>query len=117
MWVIRGGNLMGDEILLHQLVKNPVAKVRTSITDDRSRCTKPGENSVLQKLDHNSVVIGLARNRLHPLGHIVYSNQNVQKLEGVWEGPMKSMPHTSKISTINTGLRGIIFLFEILSSF
>jgi hypothetical protein len=25
---------MGDEILLHQLLKNPVAKVRTSITDD-----------------------------------------------------------------------------------
>jgi hypothetical protein len=76
---------MGDEILLHQLLKNPIAEVRTSITDDRSRCTKPSENSVFKKLDHNSVVIGLARNRLHSLGHIVHSNQNVQKPEGVWE--------------------------------
>jgi hypothetical protein len=75
---------MCDEILLHQLLKNPIAEVRTSITDDRSRCTKPSKNSVLQKFD-NSVVIGLVRNRLHPLGHIVHSNQNVQKSEGVWE--------------------------------
>jgi hypothetical protein len=76
---------MCDEILFHQLLKNPVAKVRTSITDDRSRCTKPSENSVLKKFDHNSMVIGLACNRLHSLGHIVHSNQNVQKPERVWE--------------------------------
>jgi hypothetical protein len=30
---------------------------------------------------------------------------------------MKSMPHTSKISTIRMGLRGIIFQREILPSF
>jgi hypothetical protein len=76
---------MGDEILLHQLLKNLIAEVRTSITDNRSRCTKPSKNSVLQKLDHNSMVIGLARNHLHLLGHIVHSNQNVHKFEGVWE--------------------------------
>jgi hypothetical protein len=76
---------MGDEILLHQLLKNLVAKVRTSITDNRSRYTKPSENSVLKKLDHNSVVIGFARNRHHSLRHIVHNNQNVQKPEGVWE--------------------------------
>jgi hypothetical protein len=76
---------MCDEILLHQLLKNLVAEVRTSITDNRSRCTKPSKNCVLQKIDHNSRVIGLAHNHLHPLGHIVHSNQNVQKPEGVWE--------------------------------
>jgi hypothetical protein len=76
---------MCDEILLHQLLKNPVAEVRTTITDNCSRCTKPNKNHVLKKLDHNSVIIGLARNRLHLLGHIVHSNQNVQKPEGVWE--------------------------------
>jgi hypothetical protein len=74
-----------DEILLHQLLKNPVAKMRTTITDNRSMCTKPSKNRVLQKFDHNSVVIGLACNCLHPFGHIVHSNQNVQKPKGVWE--------------------------------
>jgi hypothetical protein len=76
---------MCDEILLHQLLKNPVAEMRTSIIDNGSRCTKPSENCVLQIFDHNFVVIGLACNRLHPLGDIVHSNQNVQKPEGVWE--------------------------------
>jgi hypothetical protein len=33
------------------------------------------------------------------------------------KGPMKSMPHTSKISTTKIELRGIMFLFEILPSF
>jgi hypothetical protein len=76
---------MCDEILLHQLFKNLVAEVHTTITDNRFRCTKPSKNCVLQKLDHNSMVIGFALNRLHPLGHIVHSNQNVQKPKGVWE--------------------------------
>jgi hypothetical protein len=76
---------MCDDILIHQLLKNLVAEVRTSITDNCSRRAKPSKNSVVQKFDHNSMVIGLARNRLHPLGHIVHSSQNVQKPEGVWE--------------------------------
>jgi hypothetical protein len=54
------------------------------------RCTAGGEKwgklyEQFQKLDHNSVVIVLARNRLYPLGHIVHSNQNVQKPKGVWK--------------------------------
>jgi hypothetical protein len=108
---------MGDEIPLHQLLKNLVAEVRTSIINDRFRCTNPSENSVLQKLDHNFVVIGLARNCLHPLGHIVHRNQNVQKPEGVWERSHEIDAAHIKILTINMGLRGIIFLFEILLSF
>jgi hypothetical protein len=108
---------MGDEILLHQMLKNPIAKVRTSITDNRSRCTKLSKNSVLQKFDHNSVVIGLARYHLHPLGHIIHSNQNVQKLEGVWERSHEIDAPYIKISTTKMGLRGIMFLFEILPSF
>jgi hypothetical protein len=81
--VIRGGNLMCDEILLHQLLKNSVVKVLTSITYDCSRCTKMSKDSVFQKLDHNSVVIVLAYNNLHPFGHIVHSNQNIQIAKGV----------------------------------
>ena len=57
----------------------------TSITYDCSRGTKTSKDSVSQKLDHNSVVIGIACNSLHPLGHIVHSNQDVQIAIGVQE--------------------------------
>ena len=77
LWVIRGGNLVGDEVLLHQLLKNLVAEMLASITYDCLRCTEPSKDSVSQKLDHNSVVISLASNSLHPFGHIVHSNQDV----------------------------------------
>ena len=83
LWVKRGGNLVSDEILLHQLLKNLVAEMLTSITDDCSRHIKPSKDSVFQKLDHHSVVIGLACNSLHPFGHIVHSNQDVQIAIGV----------------------------------
>ena len=76
---------MGDEILLHQLLKNLVAEMLTSITYDCSRHTKPSKNSFSKKLDHNYVVIDLACNSLHPLGHIVHSNQDVQIAIGVPE--------------------------------
>ena len=83
LWVIRDGNLVGDEILLHQLLKNSAAEMFASITYDCSRHTKPSKDSVFQKLDHHSVVIGLACNSLHLLGHIVHSNQDVQIAKGV----------------------------------
>ena len=83
LWVIWGGNLVGDEILLHQLLKNLVAKMLTFITYDCSRCTKTSKDSVSQKLDHNFVVISLACNSLHPLGHLVHSNQDVHIAIGV----------------------------------
>jgi hypothetical protein len=51
---------VSDEILLHQLLKNSVAKMLTSIANDCLRCTKTSKDSVSKKLDHNSVVIGLA---------------------------------------------------------
>jgi hypothetical protein len=76
---------MGDEILLHQLLENLVAEMLASITYDCLRRTKPSKDSVFQKLDHNSMVISLASNDLHPLGHIVHSNQNVQITIGVWK--------------------------------
>ena len=84
LWVIRGGNLVGDEVLLHQLLENPVTEMLAS-TYDCSRCTKPSKDSVSQKLDHNSVAISLASNSVHPFGHIVHSNQDVQIAKGVWK--------------------------------
>ena len=78
LWVIWGGNLVGDEVLLHQLLQNLVAKMLTSITYDFSRRTKMSKDSVSQKLDHKSVVISLACNSIHPFRHIVHSNQDVQ---------------------------------------
>jgi hypothetical protein len=77
LWVIWGGNLMCDEVLLHQLLKNPVAEMLTSITNDCLRRTKTSDNNVFQKLDHHSVVIGLACNYLHPLGHVVHDVVNL----------------------------------------
>jgi uncharacterized membrane protein len=78
---------MCDEVLLHQLLKNPVAKMLTSITNDCSRCTKMSKDNVFQKLDHHYVVIGLACNYLHPLGHIVHNNQDVQITKGIQKRP------------------------------
>jgi hypothetical protein len=46
LWVIRGGNLMGDEILLHQLLENLVTEMLASITYDCSRHTKPSKDSL-----------------------------------------------------------------------
>jgi hypothetical protein len=90
---------MCDELLLHQLLKNPIAKMCTSITNDFSRHTKPSKNSVLQKFDHNSVVIGLARNCFHPFGHIVHSNQNIQITKEIWERSHEiNAPHTENLN-------------------
>ena len=55
LWVIWVGNLMGDEILLHQLLKNSIAEMLTSITNDCLRRTKMCKDSVSQKLDNNFV--------------------------------------------------------------
>jgi hypothetical protein len=76
---------MCDEIFLHQLLKNLVVEMLTSITYDCSRSTKMTKDSVLQKLDHNTVVIGLACNSFHPFGHIVHNYEDVQIAKGVWE--------------------------------
>jgi hypothetical protein len=90
---------MYDEVLLHQLLKNPVAKMRTSITNDCLRHTKSSKNSVLQKFDHNSVVIGLARNCFHPLGHTIHRNQNEQIAKGVWKRSYEiNAPHIKNLN-------------------
>ena len=102
LWVIRGGNLVGDEILPHQLLQNLVAEMLTSITYDCSRRTKQSEDNVFQKLDHHSVVIGLACNNLHPLGHIVHSNQDVQIAKGVWKRCLEiNVPHIKNLNEQN----------------
>jgi hypothetical protein len=102
LWVIQGGNFMRDEILLHQLLKNLVAKMLTSITYNCSRHTETSKDNVFQKLDHNSVVIGLARNRLYLLGHIVHSNQDVEIAKGVQERSHKiNAPHFKNLNTQN----------------
>ena len=102
LWVIRGGNLVSDEILLHQLLKNSVAEMLTSITYDCSRRAKPSKDSVFQKLDHHSMVIGLAYNSLHPLGHIVHTNQDVQIAKGVWKRSYEiNVPHIKNLNDQN----------------
>jgi uncharacterized membrane protein len=93
---------MCDEILLHQLLKNPVAEMLTSITYDCSRSTKTSKDSVFQKLDHNFVVIGLACNNFHPFGHIVYSNEDVQITKRVWERSHEiNAPHIKNLNNQN----------------
>jgi hypothetical protein len=69
---------MYDEILLHQLLKYPIAKMLVSVTYDSLRGTKTSKDIILQKLDHDYVVIGLACNNLHPFGHVVHSNKNIK---------------------------------------
>ena len=102
LWVKRGGNLVSDEILLHQLLKNPIAEMLISITDDCLRRTKLSKDSVFQKLDHHSVVIGLACNSLHPLGHIVHNNQDVQMAKGVRERSHEiNAPHIKNLNYQN----------------
>ena len=97
---------MSDEILLHQLLKNLVAELLTSITYDWSRCTKMSKDSVSKKLDHNSVVISLECNNLHPLGHIVHNNQDVQIANGVRERSHEiNIPNIENLNNLN-GVEG-----------
>jgi hypothetical protein len=60
--VIWGYNLVCDEIFLHQLLKDPTAKMLTTITYDCSGSTKMSKDIILQKLNHYSMVIGDAAN-------------------------------------------------------
>jgi len=76
--VIWGCNLVGDEIFLHQLLKDPVVEMLTTITYDCSGSTKTSKDIILQKLNHYFVVIGLASSSLYPFGHIVHSNKDIK---------------------------------------
>ena len=97
---------MCGEILIHQLLKHPAAEMLTSITNDCSRGTKKSKDSVLKKLDHNFVVIGLTCNHLHPFGHIVLSNRNVDIAKRVWEGAHEiDAPHIKNLNYQN-GVEG-----------
>ena len=74
----------------------------TSITYDCSRCTKTSKDSVSQKLYHNYVIIGLTCNCLHPFGHIVHSNQDVQIALEVREGSHEiNAPHIKDLNNQN----------------
>jgi hypothetical protein len=97
---------MRDEILLHQLLKNLVAKMLTSITYDCLRHTETRKDNVFQKLDHNSVVICLACNRFHLLRYIVHSNQDVEIAKGVQERSHEiNAPQVKNLNTQN-GIEG-----------
>jgi hypothetical protein len=64
------------------------------------------KNSVLQKLDQNSMVIGLACNSLHPFRHIVHNNQDVHIAKGVWERSHEiDAPHVKNLNNQN-GVEG-----------
>jgi hypothetical protein len=100
--VIWGCNLVGDEIFLHQLLKDPIAEVLTTITYDCSGSTKTSKYIILQKLNHYSVVIGLASNNLHPFGHIIHSNKDIKMAKGVWEWSHKiDSPHIKNLNNQN----------------
>jgi hypothetical protein len=97
---------MCDEILLHQLLEKIVTKMLASITYDCSRSTKRSEDSVLQNLDHNLVVIVLACNSLHPFRHIVHSNEDIEVAKGVWKRSHEiNAPHIKNLNNQN-GLEG-----------
>jgi hypothetical protein len=84
------------------MLKNSVAKILASITYDCSRSTKMSKDSVLQKLDHNFVVIDLSCTHLHPFGHVVHNNKNVEVAKGVWEESHKvNVPHIKNFNNQN----------------
>jgi hypothetical protein len=73
-----------------------------SIINNCSRSTKTSKDSVSQKLNHNSTAIGHACNSLHPFGHIVHGNKNVQITEGVWEWSHEiNAPHIENLNNKN----------------
>jgi hypothetical protein len=74
--MIGDGNLMGYPVFLHEKVKNPIAKMLASITNDSPWSTKTSKNIILQELDHNLVVICFARLCFHPLRHIINRDEN-----------------------------------------
>jgi hypothetical protein len=66
---------MGYTILLHEMIKNPIAKRLASITDNNTWSTKTSKNIVFQKLNHNLVVICFPSLGFHPLRHVINSDR------------------------------------------
>jgi hypothetical protein len=63
--------LVSDPILLHELLKKSVAKVHPPFANDGTWCPKMCKHIFFQNLKHNSMIIGLTSNSLHPLGNII----------------------------------------------
>ena len=91
--------------------------MRSIITNYRSGGAKSGEDVFFEKFDNHFVVIGLSWHSFYPFRDVIYSNQNELIAEGIRNGPMKSIPQTSKISTSRIGFRGIMSLLEIFPIF
>ena len=108
---------MIDRIFSHQSFKNSITEIRTIITNYRSGGAKSGEDVFFEKFDNHFVVIGLCTHKFYPFRDIVYSNQMNWLPKELENGPMKSIPQTSKISTSRIGFRGIMSLLEIFPIF
>jgi hypothetical protein len=75
---------MGD--LLHELLKKSVPKMLPPIIDDGTWCPKMYKHIFFQKLNHNSMIIGLASIGLHPFGNIINYHKNVEVPIRIREG-------------------------------
>nr|GEZ44768.1 hypothetical protein [Tanacetum cinerariifolium] len=76
LWMIRGGETMGNAVFTHDLCKLVIAKMSTAITYDSSRGTKSGEER-FKELVNNSSVIGGERFRFNLFQQIIDGNENI----------------------------------------
>ena len=95
---------MIDGIFPHQIFKNSVAEMWSIITNYRSGGAKSGEDVLFEKFDNHFVVIRLSRHSFYPLRDTTTKMNWLPKELG--NGPMKSIPQTSKILTSRIGFRG-----------
>ena len=97
---------MCDEVLLHQLLKIPIAKMLTSITMIAHGVPKRANIVSFKNLTTTLWSLILHATASTPLGHIVHSNQDVQIAKRVWERSHEiNAPHVENLNNQN-GIEG-----------
>ena len=104
---------MSNGVLEKQSFEKPVAKVLASVADDGSGSTKSAEDVGLEEFHYHLVIIGLGGHGFYPFRDIIDPTKMYSNPKDGGKGPMKSMPQTSKISTMRMGFNGIISLRDI----
>ena len=80
-------NLLSYSVFGKESVEGLVAKVAALITNYGSRRPIPGEDVLLEKLEHHLGIIHGSGNSFHPLAYIVHRQQDIQLPKGLRERP------------------------------
>jgi hypothetical protein len=115
--VIRSGNPVINSNVHKSFLECPINEVWPSITDDYSWDSIPWEDDFMKHPLRVYSVDGSTRKSFYPLGDIVDCYQDVLATFRVRDGPMKSIPHTPKMSIWRFEVNGIASITLIFPCF